>query len=81
MDMLKGKNNGPVKWDKPWMEAFKRTKKALCLEKILQNLDFTQPFVLQTDTSSKAMGAVVSQIMDSMNRPVAYASWKLNMHE
>lgn len=79
-DVLKGNGNSPVKWDKLHLEAFQKTKRALCHDVALKPPDFMRPFILQTNASNKAMGAMLSQETDGIDRPIAYASSKLNLH-
>ena len=40
-----------------------------------------KPFILDTDASGIGIGAVLSQIYDGLERPVAYFSRSLNKHE
>ena len=40
--------------------------------------DFSQPFVVACDASTKAIGAVLSQLRDREERPIAYCSRQLN---
>ncbi|MGR0272104.1 ribonuclease H family protein, partial [Klebsiella pneumoniae] len=39
--------------------------------------DFHDPFILATDASSMALGAVLSQVRDGEERPICYASRQL----
>ena len=41
---------------------------------ILASPDFSQPFILDTDASDKAIGAVLSQVIDGNESVCAYAS-------
>jgi hypothetical protein len=43
--------------------------------------DFSQPFILTTDASKIAVAAVLSQVQDGVERPIAYASRQLNKPE
>lgn len=47
---------------------------------MLHTPKFNEPFVLQMDTSAEAI-AVLLQMVEGMERPIAYASRKLNEHE
>jgi hypothetical protein len=43
--------------------------------------DFSKQFILQTDASGVALGAVLSQEVDGVQQPIAYASRTLNAQE
>jgi hypothetical protein len=43
--------------------------------------DFTQPFIVACDASTKAIGAVLSQLKNGEERPIAYCSRQLNPAE
>ncbi|XP_049514006.1 uncharacterized protein LOC125941102 [Dermacentor silvarum] len=58
-------------------EAFEQLKRMLSSRPILKAPDFTKPFVLRTDASSKSVGAVLMQRDDEVLHPVAYASRQL----
>ena len=56
-------------------EAFDRLKAACLQAPILAFPDFGKPFLLETDTSGKGLGAVLSQKQfDGQYHPIAYAS-------
>jgi phospholipid-translocating ATPase len=57
--------------------SFQKLKDVLVTSPILINPDFTRPFILQTDASNNAIGAVLSQQMADGEHPVAYLSKKL----
>lgn len=57
--------------------AFEDLKEALTCDPILRAPDFNRPFVLQTDASAQGIGAVLAQIFEDGERPVAYFSQKL----
>lgn len=48
---------------------------------VLETLDFESYFILQTDASDRALGAVLSQEINGISRPVAYVSRKLDPQE
>lgn len=50
-------------------------------EPLLIYPDFSQPFIVACDTSTKAVGAVLSQIREGEERPVAHCSRQLNSAE
>jgi hypothetical protein len=55
------KENVPYVWDDKTEAAFNNLKTLLTTEPLLQNPDFTRPFVLTTSASNDAIGAVLSQ--------------------
>jgi len=57
--LLKGDND--FKWEDKEQKSFDILKNALCQEPILQYSDFTKPFLLTTDASGTAIGAILSQ--------------------
>lgn len=67
--------------DIQYTQAFEKCKKILTSDPILVYPDFEKPFVLTTDASNFALGAVLSQIHEGKDHPVAFASRTLNKHE
>jgi len=53
----------------------------LCNDPLLRYPDFTKPFILTTDASNFAIGAVLSQGTMGSDRPIAFASRTLNEAE
>jgi hypothetical protein len=43
--------------------------------------NFKLPFILTTDASEVAIGAILSQVQEGKERPIAYASQQLNTAE
>jgi len=76
---LKGK--APIKIKAECTEAVELCKPLLCNDPILRYPDFTKPFVLTTNASNVAMGAVVSQGNKNSDRPVSFASRTLSDSE
>jgi len=64
-------------WSDAQRTAFNRLKEVLMSTHVLVHPDFSKQFVLQTDASSTAIGAVLSQ----EDRPVAYASRRMTKAE
>ena len=61
------------------LEAFEHLKAACLQAPILAFPDFGKPFLLETDTSGKGLGAVLSQKQaDGCYHPIAYASRVMN---
>lgn len=55
-------------------EAFNTLKQKLTSAPVLRQPDFAQPFVLRTDASDYALGAVLLQGQENEERPIEYAS-------
>ena len=69
-------------WSKECQEGFNALKHALTTAPVLAYPDYTQPFILETDTSLKGLGAVLSQKgKDREVRIIAYASRSLRPSE
>lgn len=67
--------------DKEYKECFEKCKNLLSNDPILQYPDFTKPFIVTTDASNYAIGAVLSQGPIGRDKPVAYASRTLSKSE
>ena len=66
-----------VVWTKECQYAFDKMKLALMTNPTLAPPDYDRPFLLQTDTSDRGIGAVLSQDYDGKEHQVAYYSRKL----
>jgi len=75
------KKNVPFIWEEQHQETFEILKKKLLEKPILIHPDFSKPFILQTDACTEGIGAVLSQIKDNQEHPVAYASRTLKSAE
>ncbi len=64
----------PWHWDSIHQIAFDNVKATIVKEVVLAYPDFTKPFELYTDASTKQLGAVITQ----ENRPIAFFSRKLS---
>ncbi|KAL1129493.1 hypothetical protein AAG570_012438 [Ranatra chinensis] len=62
-------------------KALEWAKTRLCEDPVLRFPNFSLPFVITTDASQVAVGAVLSQVDSGGDRPVAYASKKLTPAE
>jgi hypothetical protein len=71
----------PFVWTAEHQKAFEGLKKVLSTEPLLIYPDFSQPFIVACDASTTAIGAVLSQVRDGEERPIAYCSRQLNQAE
>ena len=65
-------------WSTPQHQAFNRLKLALTTAPVLKLPDFERQFVVTTDASDVAVGAILEQDFGNGLQPVAFASRKLN---
>lgn len=75
--MLKKSEPTKLKWNSEQVTAFKLLKEALMTAPVLITPKFENPFIVQTDASQYAIGAVLSQEMIDGDHPVSYISRKL----
>ena len=69
-------------WTKDCETVFKEIKEVLTRTHILRYPDIEKKFILDTDASFEAIGAVLSQKDDSgRERVITYGSHALNAHE
>ena len=59
-------------WTEDCQEAFEALKGKLTKAPILAHPDLSRPFILDTDTSNNAIGAVLSQEIDGKERVIAF---------
>lgn len=72
------KKDSKWKWTEDCHSSFEELKKRLTSYPILRQPDFSKPFILYTDASGIAIGAILCQVDDDGNEyVVAYASRKL----
>lgn len=64
-----------------FQDAFSKLKNTMASDLLLAYPDFEQPFILTTDASNIAIGAVLSQLQDGKERPIAYLSRTLSKAE
>ena len=69
------------RWDKEEDKAFLQLKVVLTTAPILRLPDFDLQFVITTDASDTALGAILEQDFGNGLQPIAYASRKLNATE
>ena len=76
---LGGKRPDVVDWDQGLEEEFQDLKKALGSKPVLKAPDLEREFLVQTDASQKAVGAVLSQVFEKGGeKPTAFFSKKLS---
>ena len=68
-------------WNEEQDEAFQLLKMRLLQAPILSFLNFSYPFVIDTDASETALGAVLSQVIEGEERSVAFESRVLSKTE
>ncbi len=69
-------------WMSEMQQAFETLKQALITAPVLAYPDFTKPFIVATDASKRAIGAVLSQKDENgREHPIHYASRGLNEAE
>ena len=64
----------PFEWTPEKEEAFDKLKRALKEDVVLARPDESKPFILATDWCKRGIGAVLSQIQDGKERPIAFIS-------
>lgn len=64
--------------DPSYVAAFENLKQILATDQVLAYPQFDKPFILTTDASGYALGAVLSQLQENIERPIAFASRTLN---
>lgn len=68
------KKDVPFLWGPPQQEAFEALKTALTTAPVLQYPDYDKPFIVNTDASDTAVGAVLMQDFGNGPQPIAYFS-------
>ena len=69
------------RWDEAQQRAFEKMRDLIITDPILQYPDFKRPFIVTTDASDYAIGAILSQGKIDEDLPVAYALRLLNEAE
>lgn len=72
------KKRNKIVIDQKYTDAFEKCKELLISAPLLQYPDYEKPFILTTDASNVAIGAVLSQGTVGTDKPVAYASRTLS---
>ena len=79
MQLLRGV---PFEWTESQQQSYKALKQKLTKAPILVYPDYDREFILYTDASNVAVGAILAQMDDTgANHPVAYSLRVLNKHE
>ena len=68
-------------WGQSQQTSFDSIKDKLCTSPVLGYPNFDLPFILNTDVSKVAVAAILSQIQNGVERPIAYASRQMNKAE
>ena len=76
-DLLQKSEPNQIVWTDNEVTSFKALKNAMPHAPVLRNPDFHRPFILQTDASDFAIGAVLSQKFENGEHPIAFLSRKL----
>ena len=71
----------PYEWKEPQEAAFNKLKEFFTNAPLLEYPDFSKPFIVCTDASATAVGAILSQGVIGNEKPVAYASKALTKSE
>ncbi|OWZ07833.1 hypothetical protein PHMEG_00019719 [Phytophthora megakarya] len=77
----KNKRNAKICFSDGQLKNFKELKRRLCNPPVLHLPDFKQPMHLRTDASKFAVGGVLFQIVDGIERPIVYTSRKTKSAE
>ncbi len=72
---------GEWNWSKECQAAFEKLKELVTSAPTLAHFDIDMPIYVTCDASGNALGAVLSPIQDSMERPVAFTSRALSEAE
>lgn len=68
-------------WTTECQTAFETLKDSLIKPPVLAYPDYSLPFIITTDASKYACGAVLSQEIDGLDRPIAFASKPFSKRE
>ncbi|OWY97592.1 Retrovirus Polyprotein, partial [Phytophthora megakarya] len=77
----KNKRNAKIQFSGDQLKNFKELKRRLCNPPVLYLPDFSKPMHLRTDTSKFAVGGVLFQVVEGIERPIAYTSRKMKAAE
>lgn len=72
----------PFVWGNPQQESFEKVESLIVLAPALAHPDFKKPFILETEASRFAAGAVILQIRDNgLEHPISFSSRKMQLTE
>lgn len=71
------KEKVPFVWSQAAQAAFEEIKAQISSEPILRLPEQSLPFIVRTDASLEGLGAVLSQIIDGMEHPIAFESRRI----
>ena len=71
----------PFIWTEECAKAFDVLRNAIADEAVLNHPEFDQPFIIDSDASGVGLGAVLSQVVDGVERPICFASRALQPAE
>ena len=77
----KSGNDHNYSWGPEQEHAFNEVKRLLCSHPVLGYADYSLPFELHADSSTKGLGAVLYQKQQELNRVISYASRGLSKAE
>ncbi|KAG6622539.1 Retrovirus Polyprotein [Phytophthora cinnamomi] len=77
----KNKRNAKIHFSDEQLKNFKELKRRLCNPPVLHLPDFSRSMHLRTDASKFAVGGVLFQVVDGVERPIAYTSRKMKAAE
>lgn len=72
------RNNEKYVWNESCQSSFEKLKEALTTPPVLIFPDYSKEFIVTTDASNFALGAVLSQGVPGHDRPISYASKSLD---
>jgi hypothetical protein len=75
------KKNQEFVWGPDQQEAFDQLKTKRCSTPVLAYPNFDSPYILTTDASKVAVAAILSQVQNGIERPIAFASRQMNKAE
>lgn len=78
-DLVKKKTT--FQWSEKHLKAFNSLKEYISSEPILIHPDFSKPFVIFTDASDLAIGAMLAQEVDGIHLPIEFMSKKFSPAE